>query len=262
MRIFLPGIVWISVSAEPGIDCIYRTHPEWGFGCDVVVYPDCEVKAINEVDDYQKSHQDVKYVNFTSDTLKFLPSGLHKHLPNIETIYIKSRKLRHINEEDLKDFGNNLKRVIIEDSGIVDIGKDLFLSTQKLVEVSLASERMENVHKNAFDPIKNKLSKLEVSFNCVGSISADDQEDVNNLIKYIQQSCFHPEYRPKEIVKGCRSSLFEIKLILFGYILLLPVVLFVSFCIYKYCTKNQKKNNVQCIDSECAENIEPDIEMA
>jgi hypothetical protein len=147
-------ILVILVGVESGIGCKYRTHPEWGFGCDVILCSDCG----------RKFNPDVKYANFTS---QLLPHGLRQRWPNLETLFINSKKLRHISGNY---FGISLKRLIIEDSGIVDIGKDLFSSTLTLVEVSLASGRMENVHESVFEPIKNQITKLEVSFPCVGSL--------------------------------------------------------------------------------------------
>lgn len=213
------------------IVCVYQNDdprgaaPSYGFGCNVktvILSPeDCYVKKVNSPSEHHtrdnltellrgepeepKTFDDVRFINFKSSKLKFIPRGLEKIFRNVIALIIDSPRLRTITGDDLRPFGSKLQSLIIPRSFIVSVNEDLFASTPNISHILIESEAMENVHENVFEPIKNSLRSLTVNFKCTGHRKEDEREEILELIKLMKLFCFHPKYN-SAVIRTCNDA--------------------------------------------------------
>lgn len=98
------------------VDCIYSdVDSTYGYRCDVINSVLVTSKSDQEVVRARGFHirgrgdDDVRFLKASSTQARFFPRGLKKVFGNIQSIQISSAQLQEITNEDLKEFGDNLK---------------------------------------------------------------------------------------------------------------------------------------------------------
>lgn len=244
LRILTFSLLAASVTSFD-IECTFRTDLTWGYGCDVksinlTSSKDCTAeKVYGELGD-EKSFDDVKFLRITSKSINYFPRGIRKKFKNLEILHLNTQNLTQITHEDLKPFGEKLKYFSIVKSSIFSIDGNLFESTPNLTFVQIESQKMENIHKNTFKPIKSNLETLSVNFPCVDSQTANDREEIFELIDEIKSSCSDTSYISKNIPRECETDdgdvILDIIRIYKGSIIIFSIVVILAIiaCIVAY----------------------------
>lgn len=131
----------------------------------------------------------VKYVEFESSVVNFLPNDLKK-FKNLETIKIEELNLLEINQDDLKDF-KNLKNLKLQGNKIQKLDENLFEFNTKLETLSFAQNEIKFIHPNLFSKL-NHLIELELLDNDCMSCSGFDDEFVNFTKEVALKNCAIP----------------------------------------------------------------------
>lgn len=173
--------------------CRFRNDNE-GYCCDV------ESLEISSKDDRQltsmegawkdgKDNDQVKYFYADNRIVKFMPRDLEMIFSNLEKIAITNAKLTEVSREDLKPWGDKLKKVWFNGNDITAIPADLFKHNPNLEFISLQRNKITQVFDGTFENL-NQLATLYFDGNkCHDGNAMDDKEGVTKLISEIEKKC-------------------------------------------------------------------------
>lgn len=231
------------------IECTFKTSSVHGYGCDVKSIEvksdrDCSIAEIEGHHESGLSNDDVKFINITSQTLKFFPKGLQQKFKNIQRIYIECEKLDQIFLEDLKPFGDDLTFLSLTKSSLEFIPSNLFEATTKISYLVIHSQKLKNIAKNAFNPILKNLKTFGINFNCSGEEFAQNNEDVKNLIANLEIQCFDQNYKPDIKPKDCEVVEDSSNLVywIVGAIILFVALAMIGIIVARRVLKNRRGN--------------------
>lgn len=165
------------------IHCDFKVHPSYGYGCEATsldVSRQFEIESINNLTSPDDS---IEYFSAKSDNITEFPNNLEKFFPKLKTIKIDFPQLRKICGEDLKVFGESVRKIVLQNSAIECITDDLFASTPNIVFIFLKSSKDVTVGKDAFTPL-NKLTRLVVDFDCPQKRNIRKRVSKKLIVKY------------------------------------------------------------------------------
>jgi hypothetical protein len=189
----------------------------------------------------------VKFLNITSSTLKTLPRGITKKFKNIASYYINCEKLEEISYEDLKEFGENLNFLSIAESSLSFITENLLEAATNLTYVYMRSQKdkMQNVHKNAFNPILNNIRTFGIIFPpCFEDDFGQNNQQARAIIEKLEFSCKKPNFEPNIKPRDCKDVDETDSLVYWiaGIIAFIILVLIVLIIIVKRLRSNRRGN--------------------
>lgn len=129
----------------------------------------------------------------------YIPFGIEKYFPHIETLFITHSGLKTVTNEDLKPF-RHLKGLYMHNNQIESLGKDFFIYNTEIEEVNLSDNKLRNLAFDVLEPLIS-LEKIEIFRNtCIdsGAATADDIQVLKNTL--------HEQCPPKIVVHKERST--------------------------------------------------------
>jgi hypothetical protein len=136
----------------------------------------------------------VKYFRSFVKKVNYFPRGLTKFFKNLEIVYIYNGNLQEVSKNDLKEFGENLKKLLLDHNEIRVIEGDLFEFSPNLNDIDLRSNKIVHIDLEAFDKL-DELKSLHMEKN---SCTSDDKKvvygrsEVLELIRDVEKSCKNP----------------------------------------------------------------------
>jgi hypothetical protein len=140
-----------------------------------------------------KTNDDVIRFDIISNTVNYFPRGITKYFKNIRIVEIGHANLKEITKEDLKEFGDKLKKLYLLNNQIEVIEADLFIYNKNLEDISMTN-KIKHIENGAFDHLKN-LNTLYLGDNpCTsgGNAYAHSRSDVITLIENVEKKCKEP----------------------------------------------------------------------
>lgn len=115
--------------------------------------------------------------------IKFFPSNLAEIFPNLKKIHIFNAGMIEITSNDIKNF-NNLEVLVINESNIEKIEKDLFKFNKKMRRIAFINNKVRIIEEGAFDDLP-ELKSLTFSGNpCHGSDNESEELEVVKMKLY------------------------------------------------------------------------------
>lgn len=99
---------------------------------------------------------------------KFIPSGIKRKFPNLKAIIIESSGLLNINKEDLREFGRSLQYLELFRNLLTFIDADLFEYNQNLTFINLSFNPLRYIEPAFFTNLKIMKSLEQIHLNAVG----------------------------------------------------------------------------------------------
>lgn len=209
--------VFCAGSANVTLECLYLVHQSYGYKCEVqnsVLITSEGDRTISEVRGQHlrgKTNDDVKYFISYSKQIDFFPRGLTKFFKNIEIVEIRSSKLKEIIKEDLKEFGDKLKELMLYPCEIEVIQSDLFEFNRNLARFDINHNKIRHIGDKTFDGLE-KLKTIFLSPNpCFPSESSNKHNDSSKVLQIIRDDvskCKDPNYVPRTRVRKKKFQLF------------------------------------------------------
>lgn len=181
------------------IECEFNEIPgQWEYTCIVKNFQPSDDSSITHVQgqhDSNKSNDDVKQFLWSGNrnenlkVLKTFPKNVKKLFKNVEIIWIEHTNLEEISNEDLKEFGENLKVLGLTFNKIKKIDENLFKFNLNLEEISLQGNQIEKIKPKTFDGL-GKLKILNLNKNpCLNDedFIFNEKNEVEKLIKKIKE---------------------------------------------------------------------------
>lgn len=182
-----------------------------GYHCDVQ-----NTELVTSIDDRTitkvnsgKSPNDVKGFWVRNKNVKFFPRGITKFFNNIENLSVEHCDLKNITKEDLKEFGDNLKKLWLYNTEIEVVESDLFEYNQNLIFIDFEKNLIKLVGDDAFNGLR-ALKNLRLNNNpCTTGkdFVTNNSFEVLRLITNVKRKCkdlndetlkkFEDFYQPK-----------------------------------------------------------------
>lgn len=200
--------VFVVGSESVVVECKYGVYIS-GYCCDVQNSELITSKTDREISEVRGQHlsgrnnDDVKFFYSDNKKVNFFPRGLTKFFKNIETFQIADGKLQEITKEDLKEFGEKLKILLVYRNKIEVIEGDLFEFNKNLERIEIDLNKIIHIDSGTFD----KLEKLHtIDFGPNPCVPSDKNDDIRNnrpkvleLIRDVEKSCQNSEIQRKLI---------------------------------------------------------------
>lgn len=167
-----------------GYRCVSRNF-------QIISKDDRTVTEVNAVHEEGKTNKDVKDFSSFDENLNFFPLKIAKFFTNLESFKITRGGLKEISGNDLKQFGEKLKKISLEGNEIQKIEKNLFESNKNIEMILMGENKIEKIEKGSFDGLE-KLMKLSLEDNPCTSDSdraMNDRDAVKYLIEEIEEKC-------------------------------------------------------------------------
>jgi hypothetical protein len=177
------------------IVCDFKVHSIYGYGCEVKSIQNPSEAVVKITGNHQdgKNNGDVKYFLAENSEVAKFPEGINECFENLQTLNLNFPKLEKISNENLGEFGENLRNLFIIESQIKYIPENLFKDNPNLVYINIKSSKIESIDNGAFDPL-SKLKNLFINFNCYED-EALNREKVQEFIEKMELSCHKPSFR-------------------------------------------------------------------
>jgi Leucine-rich repeat (LRR) protein len=149
------------------------------------------VTEVNLTHEDGKNNEDVKDFSSFDENVKYFPLNLGNFFNNLESVKITRGGLKEISGEDLKQFGEKLKKISLETNEIQKVEKILFENNKNLEIILLGENKIKIIEKEAFGGLE-KLTKLSLEDNPCTSDSdraMSDREAVEYLISEVEKKC-------------------------------------------------------------------------
>lgn len=188
-------ILWVNCESIE-LECDYNNYATLGYCCvvknsELITSKNdrqiTEIKAQNLL----HSSDDVTCFYASGVKINFFPRGLTKFFKNISNIQIWSANLQEISKDDLKEFGENLKKFDVLNNEIKVIKSDLFEYNRNLVGIGFHRNKINKIEAGAFSGL-DKIHTLELSSNpCTSDSDSADFEPlkVPEIIKNVEEKC-------------------------------------------------------------------------
>jgi len=201
MRIFFFLVTIFVINFEVDaieIDC--KLTSWWlnhhGYACEVLSInlassDDSELTNVTGAHESGYSNDDVEYYfQNVATELKFFPQSITKFFKNVRDVTIRNTKITAITKEDLKIFGEQLRRLTFEKNNLEVIDADLFDYTPNLEYISLTNNKIKHVGSGIFNNLQ-KLTRLYYHDNPCTSDSdyAYNRAGVIKLIATLESRC-------------------------------------------------------------------------
>lgn len=103
------------------------------------------------------------YINNPTD-LRFLPSGIKSAFPKLKAIRIFSCDLSHLDQEDMRQFGNEIQWILLWKTKLTALDSDLFKNNPNLVFISLEDNPIKYISQQIFESFKQMSNLKFISF--------------------------------------------------------------------------------------------------
>jgi Leucine rich repeat len=156
---------------------------------------DTEVLSVEGT--HQENMTSVEVSGFYSfnSFVKFFPSKLNQHFPNLVAIWINYGRIKEIHQSDLKPF-TQLVRLDLGENDIRALEEGLFDFNPDLKFVGFVKNKICKIDANVFDRLVN-LAYLELSNNdCFNVGASDSTSEVKNVIRQLKNK-MKVEIEPK-----------------------------------------------------------------
>lgn len=143
-----------------------------------------------------KTNSDVNHIYYQAKTVYYLPRGVTKYFQNIERVHISNGNLKEITKENLKEFGDKLKKLeIIAGNQVEVIESDLFIYNKNVELVKIQNNKIKHIANGAFDHLE-KLKELHLSGNSCTSSSDDasDRTKIAAVVTNVEKNCKDQSY--------------------------------------------------------------------
>lgn len=177
------------------LECQFESLPFYGYSCKaknrelVLSKDDREITEVKGQHSDQKTHDDVKC--FTAEAMiKYFPRGLAKFFKNIDCIDIQHSNLQEIKKDDLKEFGDKLRKLYLTYNQIRVIESDLFENNPNLEEIYLSDNLIRHVESGAFDGLRKFREMFLMDNPCTNDYDFGyNREKVLARIERIEAKC-------------------------------------------------------------------------
>lgn len=132
-------------------------------------------------------HNDTKVLQIIEQTVKFLPIGIEKFLPQLEALWVLYSRLSAIEESDLKPFPT-LRELVLRGNSIEALSDDLFKSNSELLLVDIGDNKLKTIGEKLLFPL-GKLYKLNLRQNICIDHEARTQEEMKVLFSVATSNC-------------------------------------------------------------------------
>ena len=169
------------------VTCSYRVYT-WAYLPDhYQCYPMTDVEILKPKQYIEKingqhlagySGSDIKAFAIHSKTIHYMPMGMTKFFPNLESLQIYDCGLKAIDRLDLIEY-KNLHSLYFNKNKLTTLDAGLFDFTPKLWHIDFSYNRLRYVDPTIFDRIEN-LQHADFNYNiCTGAFAA--QTGVDNV---------------------------------------------------------------------------------
>lgn len=104
-------------------------------------------------------------------SIKFIPSGIKKNLPNLRALFLKNNGILTVNKENLREFGDSLGNLDLAGNQLTFIDDDLLVYNPNLRDISFYDNPIRHIDAGFFDNLRNKESLGFVNFDSAGCIN-------------------------------------------------------------------------------------------
>lgn len=184
-------VVAIDIDCEFGFNKIKSIYSCYARNLFVSNRFDREILNINGKHSRGFTNSQVEELVVESQNVEFLPLGISVHFPSLKVLQVKSSHLKSVDTEDFRNL-KELSMLIFDDNEIEVLLPKTFDNNLKLSSISIKSNKLQNVAKNVFSPLK-QLTSLDLSRNLCIDANADSKIEVSNLQKQAGKNCKLPE---------------------------------------------------------------------
>lgn len=198
LNLILIFIIFCRITSSIILECKYFNHPGYGYYCGIENRELRSLSEFREITEVQGQHlegkfnDDVKSLWSNNVKINFLPQNITKFFKNLETIQIYNGILKEITKNDLKEFGDNLKNLWLDENEIEVIKFDLFEFNKNLESISFSDNKIKIIEDQAFDRLEY-LKEFFLQFNpCTtenDKVDFKNREKIKELIKIVEKIC-------------------------------------------------------------------------
>jgi hypothetical protein len=213
----LSAIIEISLGID--MKCSIRSSSANSYGVPgneckalglVITERDLIITSINGQTESYYHTQNVKSLNFFEQTMNFMPKGLEKLFPQIETILFYYSDLKELKKEDLAPFPM-LKNLWTSANDLETLPSNLFEANPEITHVHFYNEKLKFVGENILSPLK-KLTWADFLSNLCIDKWALTKEEIPALISELHSKCKPPQLckpEPQEELLNTTIKYFE-----------------------------------------------------
>lgn len=198
---FLILLAGLSIFCDLGesfvIDCDFLESETFGYYCGVqdteleTSKYDCKVSKVEGTHLNEKTNDDVIYFYSLAKKFHCFPKRVSKFFKNLESVAIYDANIKAITQEDLKQFGGNLRNLWLTGNQIEVIESDLYEFNPNLEEFDLRGNKISHIESGVFDNLKS-FKELFLTGNPCQFI---------NSIQETEEKCKDPNYVPRPMVE-------------------------------------------------------------
>lgn len=140
-----------------------------------------------------RSSNDVEQLYIRGQDCEFVPRGISKHFPNLQSLSMPHSKIKNLFNDDLSDL-KKLKSVDFAYSKITRLDSNFFMSSKEIEIISFRrSYGLEIVGQLAFSSLK-KLKTLQLlETKCINSETINNRTEVKQLVMKVRLGCQDPQ---------------------------------------------------------------------
>lgn len=160
----------IIITDSTLIECNFKGNSTAEIICNLTIVSEHK-RVVQLKKESASTYENVTSIIIQNSTVQWFPQSLENISKNVEAIEISSSDIFEIKSDDLKPFGERLKKLILNDNKIKELKRDLFVHNPNMEEINLNSNKISNVEPKTFSNLK-KLKVLDFGNNsCVEEIS-------------------------------------------------------------------------------------------
>lgn len=121
-----------------------------------------------------------------SQELNLLPNGIKESFPNLKALIVQNSVLKHIDQQDMEQFGSDLLMVQFYDSELTALKGNVFMHNPNLVYVDFEKSPLKFIDPELFENFKQMESLKEIDLSNCGCINKRYEKSVGHEIEGFQ----------------------------------------------------------------------------
>lgn len=157
-----------------------------------VTSPNQNVITVNGQNESFYRTRSVKKLSIGDKNINFMPNGIEKFFPDLESIRICNSNLKSIDQADLKPFGK-LRNLDVERNDLVFLDSELFEFNPEIETLDFYNNKLRYVGENIFKSL-SKLNIADFNNNPCSSYRMNSKIQLAVLISELNSNCQVPKF--------------------------------------------------------------------
>lgn len=149
--------------------------------------------------------------NTKTTIIKFMPAGIKKKFPKLNSITMTFSALTHLERDDMRQFGNDLIKLKLSNNALTALQGDLFHFNNDLEEIDLSENPLKFIGSAFFITFKKMFRLKNVSMNNSGCIDQASSSPNPKIFKWNMEKCVDEDAEKLNLIRNRSRAVFLIR---------------------------------------------------